>query len=158
MIKKTFTLSVFQFVIKLMIAQSITYEYDDLGRLMVVKTSKHQQEFFFDDLGNRTSHQVVVNDSLTIIKEVSAFDAVVFPNPVNNELTITLHEPTTGNITLRSMDGKVVLQDVFNGEQKTLDVSNLTSGIYLLELKLSNGDHIVKKIVKNAGLRLMKNK
>lgn len=63
--------------------------------------------------------------------EFSPQEISVFPNPVDALLNIRGVDPRTA-ITLTSLLGKVVVSTSFDQDSGTLDVSDLTPGVYLL--------------------------
>lgn len=69
----------------------------------------------------------------------------LFPNPVDAQLNIRGVDPGTA-VTLTNLVGKVVLSTTLNQEMGTLDVSELTPGVYLVTLT-SKGVHKTEKIV-----------
>ena len=59
----------------------------------------------------------------------------VYPNPANSNLTIANIESTDLNIEIMDITGKVIKQQALNGASKiTLDISNLSSGIYFIKI------------------------
>ncbi len=69
------------------------------------------------------------------------------PNPVSDILTIEYSDSEVEIIsyTLIDINGKHILR----GIDKQLDLSAYDSGVYILQLRLSNGDMINSKISKN---------
>ena len=73
----------------------------------------------------------------------------VYPNPATNNLQVSL-AGNTENIELKivNMLGEVVIQPAtFNTQNCTLDVSQLATGVYIIELTNSSGK-FVKKLIK----------
>jgi hypothetical protein len=73
----------------------------------------------------------------------------IYPNPVLAEVTIELAE--AGNITLElknQLGQQLGPVTIFSGNKTTLDLSSLTSGIYLLQIVLNNSIKKAFKIVK----------
>lgn len=69
----------------------------------------------------------------------------VYPNPANDQLMIKGLE--NANLKVVSLNGQVVLeQNNFNGG--TLDISNLSKGVYFVNLVLDNNQKVYKKIIK----------
>jgi len=69
----------------------------------------------------------------------------IYPNPVSNELTLTINgNEQQLNLTLTNAKGQVVLSEKLSNlpadYKKQMDMSKFTKGIYFL--KLSNGDRI----------------
>ena len=86
---------------------------------------------------------------VTSLGEISFKRSIsVFPNPVNNQLNINSNY--NGLLTVRLMNsvGQITALDQLNGVGNfTLNTSELTEGVYFLELTNSN-ERLVKKIVK----------
>lgn len=74
----------------------------------------------------------------------------LYPNPVNNEVTITNNENIIiEEITVYDMNGKrVKSQKNKTDDEIQLNLSNLSSATYLLHIKTSEGT-AVKKLIKN---------
>ena len=65
--------------------------------------------------------------------EIEGFAA--YPNPVfGNNLTITTISTDNKNVQLFNVLGKKVFTASFSGTRKTLDISNIASGIYILKV------------------------
>lgn len=65
-----------------------------------------------------------------------AYTLNIYPNPTNDILNITSSTPlTNAAITIHDILGKAVLNTVFNGTQSQLNVGQLSSGIYILQLR-----------------------
>ncbi|MFK8046490.1 MAG: GEVED domain-containing protein [Crocinitomicaceae bacterium] len=74
--------------------------------------------------------------------------ASVYPNPVNNLLTITLSDLDNAQVELLDMQGKVVIAPANIASGQQVDVSNLESGVYFV--RLTSDDHtMIKRVVKN---------
>ena len=73
----------------------------------------------------------------------------IFPNPAKDEVTIQLESANFGNVKINIYDiqGKAILKDInFETNASTIDISNLESGLYFVQL--NNGIHKqVKKLV-----------
>jgi type IX secretion system substrate protein len=74
----------------------------------------------------------------------------IHPNPAKNELFITAQN-TTENLKIKifNIEGKLLsTQNVTLQDQKAIDVSQLLSGIYFLNIEDENGNTAVKKFIK----------
>ena len=75
------------------------------------------------------------------------FSARVYPNPTQSNMTISLEVDKTQDykITLYDMVGRLVKDDIYNGELANgkhsleLDLSHQASGQYQLEISRENG-------------------
>jgi ELWxxDGT repeat protein len=73
----------------------------------------------------------------------------IYPNPVSTDLTI---EPSfTGNYQLKVVNqlGQLVLKQIQNTSSTSLDVSNLSKGLYFLNINSENGEKQTIKFIKN---------
>ncbi|MEA2042046.1 MAG: T9SS type A sorting domain-containing protein, partial [Bacteroidota bacterium] len=74
--------------------------------------------------------------TLTVAVGVEGTEKVsiaTYPNPVNSEFTINSSEEIM-NVTAFDISGKEVLSLHINGKMKTIDTSNLTSGVYIFKI------------------------
>jgi len=79
------------------------------------------------------------NDNVTGLKEVTTAPSInCYPNPAQNELTISAKSEMT-EVTVRNLLGQSITSEVVNGKTKTIDVSGLNAGNYLIVAKMSNG-------------------
>ena len=70
---------------------------------------------------------------------------MLYPNPTNRNVTITIK--SSASYTLVSMLGQEIQRGVFTFGDNTLDISNLSKGLYFLNVKTSQGT-TTKKIIK----------
>ncbi len=74
----------------------------------------------------------------------------IYPNPAKNELFLSLTN-TTSNLKIKifNIEGKLLsTQSLEFEKQAAVDVSNLSNGIYFLNIEAENGNTIFKKFVK----------
>lgn len=77
----------------------------------------------------------------TSIHEINEHIMNMYPNPVNNVLTIETKSPL--NVWIVNMLGETVISTMLNDQRNNLDVSHLTEGIYFLK---SEYDGVLKFI------------
>lgn len=71
---------------------------------------------------------------------------LLFPNPADNEIQISFQNPETSFFAeVYTMNGVLVIRSESNSQTQSIDISNLSSGIYLVKA----GDY-VKKLVVNS--------
>ena len=78
------------------------------------------------------------------VNTLTAPDIEVFPNPANNQLFVKGY--SNAYIELRSSTGQLVKIVKNSKEVETLDVSNLSPGVYLLNIQTS-GSALSKKVI-----------
>ena len=72
----------------------------------------------------------------------------VYPNPANSVITISSTNVDSYNLTVTDLTGKAVMTKSLNGIENTIDLSTLSTGAYLFELRSDNGKEVIK-ILKN---------
>ncbi|MGB0403951.1 MAG: T9SS type A sorting domain-containing protein [Salibacteraceae bacterium] len=77
---------------------------------------------------------VIIGENASNVKELNAFEALVFPNPVSDLLRVELPENIEKvNVTLTDVLGKVVLSESFESTNNfRLSVDHLDNGTYYL--------------------------
>ncbi len=75
-------------------------------------------------------------------------NVVIFPNPVNEKLAISYYDQHKYTIYLTDLLGNKVMTRTEQTATTMLDVSELTSGIYILHL-VSKVGHFTEKVIKN---------
>ncbi len=98
--------------------------------------------FDFDPYACRTSN-LLTNKANNLFS--------VYPNPTNDNITISLGTDLTSNKTLMVYDlfGKLILQQLIPAEQESLlvDLSNNSKGIYLIKIVSENSNYTEKVIL-----------
>ncbi|WGK65420.1 T9SS type A sorting domain-containing protein [Croceiramulus getboli] len=75
---------------------------------------------------------------------------LAYPNPVTDQLTIQLDRAQAFDAHLFNVVGKQVLQADFTQQEQQLDMSSLTNGVYLLQLRFRESGLLKTfKIIKN---------
>jgi uncharacterized repeat protein (TIGR01451 family) len=80
-------------------------------------------------------------------KDFAAGIFTVYPNPALGTVTLNFNkEVTNANVTVHDVMGKKVLSASVTGNQDSINISALTSGIYFISAE-SNGKSVTKKLV-----------
>lgn len=98
--------------------------------------------------GGNDAYLLSLNETSLLSSE--AFEKAnisIYPNPVSSLLNLQT-ELSDFNYTIYTIEGKIVKQGKSTISESSVDVSSLTSGIYLVEIE-SNGSKSVQKIIKN---------
>jgi len=76
------------------------------------------------------------------LSPVETQDFRFYPNPVNTIFQIKMNgEEKINEITLTSIDGKIVFRDFLPNDNTGIDISTLPKGIYILKIKTSEGSY-----------------
>ena len=92
---------------------------------------------------------IITNTAATYFLVSSADDLpklpfIVFPNPTKDYLTIETKQELNASIYITNLLGQTVAFDHFTGHQKIIDMSKLSSGIYMLYIKAEQGQGQIK--------------
>lgn len=114
-------------------------QYEGLGaNNIAIPTTVGQLEYTFsatDNFGCTYDTTLYVNVlPVSGIDEISDDDILVFPNPVNDMLTITSSE-VISEIEIVNDKGQVVSRMDVNGKTATCNVSELASGVYVVKIR-----------------------
>ena len=99
--------------------------------------------FYFDDF-------TVYVDELVATDEVVKPSFKLFPNPAKNQLTVALSQTINqADLKIFSVDGKSVVNTSFSQTNKVkVNVEDLISGVYIVEIKTENGIVLKERFIK----------
>jgi poly(3-hydroxybutyrate) depolymerase len=78
----------------------------------------------------------------------------IYPNPVHNNLIVTLDNASRGNgqIAVYDLSGRIMIQEKINKSQDLynsgIDMKNLVPGLYIVEVKVSDKYKVMQRVVK----------
>ncbi len=109
----------------------------------------------YDSLGVQLYQDTVFNTCDTAYTELGISEQIignqlnVFPNPFDDQLTLSVDQATFSEICIYNGFGKCVFAIKWNKEGRVLinDIHKLPSGIYFIKAQTDKG-HLTKKIVK----------
>jgi hypothetical protein len=88
---------------------------------------------------------------VTAVEPIRAEQIIVYPNPANHEMTIQMPGKLAATASLQMVDqtGRVTLHSSMSegSETKTLNVSDLSSGVYILQIDMGQGVLARKKVM-----------
>ncbi|AFL80476.1 hypothetical protein Aeqsu_0975 [Aequorivita sublithincola DSM 14238] len=99
---------------------------------------------------NKDGNQAIYGDAPLSVSELQNYRFSIFPNPVKNELFLN-SKNNVGNLNLKifNIEGKLISTQTLDFEKETtVNVSNLSSGIYFLNIEDEKGNSTVKKFIK----------
>jgi hypothetical protein len=75
----------------------------------------------------------------------------IYPNPTQDRLFIKLESSQKKplNFSLYNLQGKLIIQEQLVAEYESFDLSNLVSGVYLVNIVDGEGKKVSRKIIKN---------
>ena len=80
------------------------------------------------------------------INELIAKTTEIYPNPANNFLNIVSYTVGIEKINIYNMKGQIVLNKEVNNNQKSINISSLKTGIYLVDI-LSENTSVKRKLI-----------
>ena len=100
-----------------------------------------------DNFGVGFTNFSVSGDLASVENEGSLEVLSAYPNPTTDVLNITLNE-NVSTVSILSLDGKVISTENVNANTASLNVSNLSTGIYFYEVITTEGNRLRNKFVK----------
>lgn len=98
--------------------------------------------------GCKSSAMITVNASAcTGVAEVKANQILVFPNPVNSELTISGGNNTMKVVMISDLHGKTLMVEESDDSNITVNVESLPAGVYYIQVK-ENDENTIHKFIK----------
>ncbi|TXE12786.1 T9SS type A sorting domain-containing protein [Seonamhaeicola algicola] len=78
-----------------------------------------------------------------------SFKVGVYPNPAEDFVNILLEDITVGlaNVRILDMQGKVIYKNKINDSVFTINTSNFSKGLYIVEVKMNEENLVMKKLV-----------
>jgi len=86
--------------------------------------------------------------NLLSVEDFQDLQVRVFPNPTNSFLNIKLSEVIETQVNITDINGKQQQEVFLSDQENTLDVSQLSSGIYFIDMKNKKGEATFKFIKK----------
>ena len=116
--------------------------YDSEGTYTVTWT-------YEDSEGNvTTQEQTVIVEAVAGLSELAKAGINIYPNPVNNNVNIQSAREQVNSVVVTDLSGRVCLQKATNSQHEVLNLSELNSGIYLIQLETANGNYTAKIVKK----------
>ncbi|MCF8463595.1 MAG: FG-GAP-like repeat-containing protein [Flavobacteriales bacterium] len=125
------------------------YDVDGLATITGANTGNPTFYYYFFDweveadgfecISERT--EVVVTIGTVGVEEGELVDVEVYPNPTSAILNVTIPVSVEGTVELRMMDvaGNLVFTRTVAGGTNRLDISTLSKGVYVLDMKTESG-------------------
>lgn len=118
------------------------------------KVNAQEMEYFYDNAGNRIQRLILVqkpngegkkskmeNDS--IFDKGGIYDFVLFPNPTTGDFQIQSDPEfmmlTDKKIQVYDLSGRFVKEIIFSETNRTIDISDQSTGTYIVNLTASGG-------------------
>lgn len=99
------------------------------------------------DLGGLYHFESDPNSTISVDKIESLVDVQLFPNPTDGNLTIQTNSPEQKSINVYSINGQLLNSHTMQ-QEKTIDLQEMQSGVYLIEIITKGERKFVYRIVK----------
>ncbi|MBL0043014.1 MAG: T9SS type A sorting domain-containing protein [Flavobacteriales bacterium] len=111
----------------------------------------HCTQEFNGQLHSTTQHgEITVVDPSAVHENTALGNLLMFPVPVDGQLSISLEGASISTVEVMSIDGRLLLQrSVGSRPSATLDLSSLASGRFVIRLTNDQGLAVVRPFVKN---------
>ena len=94
-------------------------------------------------------HQEDIHET-TVIDDIGRYQVAMYPNPTTNNISINCNIDQEIDITIRDIKGKEVcfFSNINGNKTKTIDLSSLKQGVYLIEFLIGLNERQIYKIQK----------
>ena len=121
---------------------------NDIVDYVKVKWLRGIEDVFYNVMANQTLN-IVEGISLSIESLDKEEVFKIFPNPVREQLNLSARFPII-SFKIISLVGEVLLEKKdINKRQFTLEIDNLSNGVYFINAKDTNDNHLVLKFIKS---------
>ena len=83
---------------------------------------------------------------ISSINDIKGMSVNIYPNPANNNLNIISYKSEMNTVEIYNLNGQLVYNKVLSSTTANLDVSNLVTGLYIINIK-SDATTIKRKLV-----------
>ncbi len=135
------------------LGQNSAYEFFGLGNATTVDfieiTWLSGQVDYYENFDVNESLTFVEGQGLSLEDKAFATNFIVFPNPVNKNDVLTIENKSAlkGTITLYNAVGLEVLNTAINDVRKQLDVSDLATGFYIVQIETKSAIETFKLLI-----------
>lgn len=102
--------------------------------------------FEANDAGCNMTFDPYISDESVGVDELETLDFSIYPNPVEDELTVMQDFANQGVLTITSISGHLILK-VETGKETKISTSRMAPGVYLVTLQTARGV-ITKQLIK----------
>lgn len=111
-----------------------------------INNNGHLNMFAGNDLGGLYHFEADPNSTISIDKVDSILDVKLFPNPTTGDLYIQTNSSEPKSVLVYTINGQL-LDKLTMHQEKTIDLQQLESGVYLIEI-IENDTRFVYRILK----------
>ena len=72
----------------------------------------------------------------------------VYPNPANDWISLIVNQDGTQLVRIMDATGRTIKQNVIYGNENQIEISDLKTGVYFLQVTDEGGNIVTKRIVK----------
>lgn len=136
-----------------------TYQYGSVATVIVFSNENYYFEYWTMNgtfVSTATQYSFVVTENCHLVAHLYFFDDIdenadsplsIYPNPTREKLVISGYD--IQNVKLFDETGKLILfKEYDNAENVVINMSSLSTGVYLVSVGVKNGKYINKNIVK----------
>jgi len=104
----------------------------------------------FSGFAQSSSKSNLINNAINFNEESVAIDVKIYPNPCKEEkVTVEFVNREIREVRLTNIIGKEVFlkQYPFSENKKQIELAEIPNGIYLMQIKTTDGKLVVKKLM-----------
>jgi len=140
---------------KLLTSNNGGQDWNEIPRSVIEYANAYTMDYIFDDTTvtiymstedmGLISYEYDFNTLGTPDMPINTGSFTMYPNPARDIISLNVSDETAKKIAVYNSNGKLVLQSDYT---QTLDVSELSSGVYFVRISTENNHRLVKKLIK----------
>ena len=83
----------------------------------------------------------------TSVSTIDALPFNIYPNPAKNIVSIRIENNGNYKVEIYNGYGKVLLEDSLTSLHKTIEISTLPTGVYLVRISNEKSEYSIRKLV-----------
>ena len=105
----------------------------------------------FIGINHRGNNLMINNIQMGMVSSTSTIEPNlqfdIFPNPSSGLLRVQHNAGNSAQLRLYDLSGKLLTSRMLNADSEEMDLSDLSQGLYLLELLSQNGERLTRKLI-----------
>ena len=130
------------------LTQGFHATYGSKFHAIINPCSPNNADGIIEQFGNKTKCKININNEKIDNNNIQPDeDFVLFPNPAMTRLYIQSNNILKGHLFIRNMYGEILFEKMYT-ENTVIDISNLSSGTYIVQWLTETGKYVTKKLIK----------
>jgi hypothetical protein len=91
-------------------------------------------------------NEIIDVDMVVGIENSLSQNVHIYPNPANNQLYIEMNNISNAVVSMIDLSGKTIINQMLSNNSNTIDLSGISAGVYLVNIR-TNNDNLIQKLI-----------